>query len=128
MSSLHCPLKTETKHILHREKFLLMKDEVLIINTARGGIINSEHLLEALENKKIGAAGLDVYENERNFFFKNNPNGIDDKLFNSLRAKPNVIISSHQAFLTKEALTNIANTVIYNLDCWRENQKSGNEI
>jgi D-lactate dehydrogenase len=106
-----------------------MKDGVLIINTSRGAVINTEHLLEALENKKVGAAGLDVYEYEKNLFFENHcKSGVDDKLFNALRKKPNVMISGHQAFLTKEALAEIAKTTIYNLDCYQKNQPTGNKL
>ena len=125
--SLHCPLNDSTKHLLHKDKFKLMKDGAFIINTSRGGVINTQDLLEALDNKKIAAAGLDVYEFEKGLFFKNHPQ-VNDPLFNSLQARSNVIITGHQAFLTEEALKNIADTTIYNLDCWNAGKISKNEI
>jgi D-lactate dehydrogenase len=125
--SLHCPLNDSTKHLLNKNKFAMMKDGVFIINTSRGGVINTEDLLAALDNKKIAAAGLDVYEFEKGLFFEQHQQ-VDDKLFNVLQAKSNVIITGHQAFLTKEALENIADTTIYNLDCFNKGKISENEI
>jgi D-lactate dehydrogenase len=125
--SLHCPLNNSTKHLLNQNQFAIMKDGVFIINTSRGSIINTKDLLTALNSKKIGGAGLDVYEFEKGLFFENHQQ-INDELFNQLQANPNVIITPHQAFLTNEALKNIADTVIYNLDCWSNNRASINEI
>lgn len=125
--TLHCPLNDSTKHLLRKDKFAIMKDGVFIINTSRGGVINSKDLLEALESRKVGAAGLDVYEFEKGLFFENHQT-IEDDLFKVLQAKPNVIITGHQSFLTNEALINIADSTVYNIDCWSRNQKSVNEI
>jgi D-lactate dehydrogenase len=127
--SLHCPLNDSTRYILNKDKFALMKTGVFIVNTSRGGVINTNDLLASIDSGKIGGAGLDVYENEKGLFFEDRTKDcINDVIFNSLNAKPNVIITGHQAFLTNEALTNIANTTIYNLDCWSKNILSKNEI
>ncbi len=126
--TLHCPLNDSTKHLLNKDNFWLMKNNVMIINTARGAVINTKDLLVALENKTVAAAGLDVYEFEKNLFFEKHEGALDDELFNLLQKKPNVIITGHQAFLTEEALSNIVKTTIYNIDCFAKNQKSENEI
>ena len=106
-----------------------MKEGVFIVNTSRGAVINSFDLLEALESGKVGAAGLDVYEYEKNLFFTDHSEkGISDNLFLSLQARENVLITAHQAFLTDEALTNIASTTIYNLNCWEKGESSPSEI
>ena len=89
--TLHCPLNNSTKHLLDKNKFALMKDSAFIINTSRGAVINTKDLLEALENKKIAAAGLDVYEFEQGLFFEKRQQ-IDDELFNALQKKSNVTI------------------------------------
>ena len=125
--SLHCSLNASTQHLLDKNKFSLMKGEAFIINTSRGGVINTKDLLEALENKKIAAAGLDVYEFEKGLFFENHQE-VNDELFATLNAKSNVIITAHQAFLTVEALTNIATATAYNIDCWDKGESSSNEI
>ena len=127
--SLHCPLNESTNHLLNKDKFQLMKEGVFIVNTSRGAVINSFDLLEALESGKVGAAGLDVYEYEKNLFFTDHSEkGISDNLFLSLQARENVLITAHQAFLTDEALTNIASTTIYNLNCWEKGESSPSEI
>ncbi len=125
--SLHCPLNESTKYLLNKDKFALMKKEALVVNTSRGAVINTKDLLKAVENKKIAGAALDVYEFEKNLFFNKHAK-INDKLFKTLHKKENVIITGHQAFLTAEALTNIANTVIHNIDCWGKGESSSNEI
>jgi D-lactate dehydrogenase len=127
--SLHCPLNDSTRYILNKDKFALMKTGVFIVNTSRGGVIKTNDLLASIDSGKIGGAGLDVYENEKGLFFEDHTKDIiNDGIFNSLNTKSNVIITGHQAFLTNEALTNIANTTIYNLDCWSKNKPSKNEI
>lgn len=127
--SLHCPLTDETMHIINKESIKLMKDGVFILNTSRGRLIESESLYEALRDKKAGAAGLDVYEEESDLFFEDRSNTIirDDvlKLFLSL---PNVLITSHQAFLTEEALSNIAECTINNIMDYFEEKPLLNEV
>ncbi len=127
--SLHCPLNKSTEYLLNKEKFALMKDGVFIINTARGKIINTKDLIAALNSKKVGAAGLDVYEFEKNLFFQDHSkDNINDELFNDLQKRDNVMITGHQAFLTTQALENIASTTIYNIECFEKNQKSNNQL
>jgi D-lactate dehydrogenase len=106
-----------------------MKDNVILINTARGSVINTEDVLAGLKKGKIGALGIDVYENEKHVFFNDYSLNIpDDELLIQLNALPNVLITGHHAFLTEEALTNIAETTIYNLDCWHEGKETENEL
>ena len=114
--SLHCPLTEETTHIINKDSINLMKKGVAIINTSRGALINSKDLLEGIKERKIGTVCLDVYEEESNLFFENKSGHImDDSVLLQLIAMPNVLITSHQAFLTKEALHNIAETTVNNI-------------
>lgn len=127
--SLHCPLTEQTKHIINRETLKKMKNTVSIINTSRGGLIESEALLDALTDARIKGAALDVYEEESNLFFEDYSNTIiHDNVLSLLVSKPNVIITSHQAFLTDEALCNIANTTLANLDEYFAGGPLTNEI
>lgn len=127
--SLHVPLNTETYQLINEDLIAKMKDGVIIINTARGHVIHTEHVINALKSGKIGALGLDVYENEKNIFFKDHSNNIpDDPMLITLNSMPNVLITGHHAFLTEEALTNIAETTIYNLDCWSNDESTENEL
>ena len=114
--SLHCPLTEETKHLINANSIAMMKKGVTILNTSRGGLINTEDLINGIKEKKVGAACLDVYEEEGDFFYEDFSGHIvqDDKLVR-LIAMPNVIVTSHQAFLTNEALDNIAMTTVNNL-------------
>lgn len=113
--SLHCPLTEETRHLINADSIARMKKGVTIINTSRGALINTEDLIQGIKEKKVGAACLDVYEEEGDFFYEDYSGHVvqDDKLVR-LIAMPNVIVSSHQAFLTKEALDNIAATTVDN--------------
>jgi D-lactate dehydrogenase len=115
--SLHCPLTDENRHLINGATISEMKKGVVIINTSRGGLIDSKALLEGLKEKQIGGVGLDVYEEEANLFYKDNSLKIinDDTLILLIQL-PNVIITSHQAYLTNEALSNIAETTVKNLD------------
>lgn len=127
--SLHVPLNSETHHLINEDIISEMKDGVILINTARGAVINTEHIIEGLRNGKIGALGIDVFENERGIFFYDHSQQIpDDDLLIQLNAFPNVLITGHHAFLTQEALTNIADTVFYNLDCWGKGEETENEL
>lgn len=127
--SLHCPLTKSTHHIINKEAIELMKDGVTIINTSRGALIDSEALLNSIRLKKIGGAGLDVYEEESELFFEDFSNTIiqDDTLVR-LISMPNVIVTSHQAFLTDEALSNIAETTMENLKQFFDDEPLPNEI
>lgn len=114
--SLHCPLTEETNHLINADTLARMKDGVVIVNTSRGGLVNTEDLIQGIKSGKVGAACLDVYEEEGDLFYEDFSGDIvlDDKLVR-LIAMPNVIVTSHQAFLTKEALDNIASTTVSNL-------------
>ncbi len=114
--TLHCPLTPENHHLLDRAAFAQMKDGVMIINTSRGGLVDSQAAIESLKLQKIGALGMDVYENERDLFFEDNSNDvIQDDVFRRLSACHNVLFTGHQAFLTEEALTNIGEITLQNL-------------
>ena len=114
--SLHCPLTSETYHMINDDAVESMKKGVVIINTSRGGLIDTDSLVNGLKVQIIGGAGLDVYEEEGGLFYEDNSGEIvqDDKLVR-LIAMPNVIVTSHQAFLTKEALDSIAQTTVDNI-------------
>ena len=114
--SLHCPLTEDTRHIINTASIAKMKKGVTILNTSRGGLIDTEALINGIKDKQIGAACLDVYEEEGDFFYEDFSGHIvqDDKLVR-LIAMPNVIVTSHQAFLTQEALDSIASTTVDNL-------------
>lgn len=114
--SLHCPLTDETRHLIDGSAIEKMKKGVVIINTSRGGLIDAEALLKGIKSRKIGAACLDVYEEEADIFFEDRSGHIlNDELLSRLISMPNVIITSHQAFLTEEALNNIAETTVNNI-------------
>ena len=114
--SLHCPLTDGTRHMINAQAIEKMKKGVVILNTSRGGLIDAEALLQGIRTRKIGAACLDVYEEEADVFFEDRSGHIlDDELLSRLISMPNVIVTSHQAFLTEEALGNIADTTIGNI-------------
>ena len=117
--SLHCPLTDETRHIIGADAISKMKKGVVIVNTSRGGIIDAEALLDGILSRKIGAACLDVYEEEADIFYEDRSGHIlNDDLLSRLISMPNVIVTSHQAFLTEEALNNIAETTVNNILCF----------
>ena len=128
--SLHCPLTDETRHMIGQEAIGKMKKGVVIVNTSRGGLIDAEALLEGIKTRKIGAACLDVYEEEGDVFFEDRSGHIlDDDLLSRLISMPNVIVTSHQAFLTEEALNNIAETTVNNvLSCFENDGMCDNEL
>ena len=114
--SLHCPLTPETANIINKKSIDMMKKGVAIINTSRGGLINSQDLLDGIKERKIGTVCLDVYDEESDLFFEDKSGHImNDSVLLQLIAMPNVIITSHQAFLTREALNNIADTTTTNI-------------
>lgn len=114
--SLHCPLNEQTKYIIDAKSIAKMKDGVMIINTGRGKLINTVDLIEGLKDKKIGSAGLDVYEEEGNYFYEDKSDApIDDDTLARLLSFNNVIVTSHQAFFTSEAMTNISETTLENI-------------
>ncbi|CAM3805022.1 2-hydroxyacid dehydrogenase [Xenorhabdus thuongxuanensis] len=114
--SLHCPMTPENHHLLDETAFNKMKDGVMIVNTSRGALIDSVAAINALKQQKIGALGMDVYENERDLFFEDKSNDvIQDDIFRRLSSCHNVLFTGHQAFLTEEALTSISETTLQNI-------------
>ena len=128
--SLHCPLTEETQHMIGPAAIEKMKKGVVIVNTSRGALIDTEALLEGIKARKIGAACLDVYEEEADIFFEDRSGHIlNDELLSRLISMPNVIVTSHQAFLTEEALNNIAETTVNNiLSCFEKDGVCDNEL
>lgn len=127
--SLHCPLTDETYHIIDEANLGKCKDGVIIINTSRGALVDAEALLLAIKSRKVGAACLDVYEEESELFFKDNSGHImEDDILARLISMPNVIVTSHQAFLTEEALSNIAEATVKNILDIRNTGMCKNEI
>ena len=124
--SLHLPLNQETKHIINQKSIAKMKDGVMLLNTSRGPLIKASDLPKALNSGKIAYLGLDGYEFEKGLFYSDHrKDHVDDPLLEEIISHPNVIISPHQAFLTKEALQEIANLIIKNLDNWHAGKCSG---
>ena len=114
--SLHCPLTEETYHIIDAASLAQMKKGVILINTSRGALIDAEALLAAIKARLVGAACLDVYEEESEVFFEDfSGHIVEDDILARLITMPNVLVTSHQAFLTEEALENIAETTVQNL-------------
>ena len=127
--SLHCPLNEHTKHIINKNAIDKMKDGVMLINTSRGGLIKTADVITGLKSKKIGFLGIDVYEQEENLFFKDlSEIIIEDDLLMRLISFPNVLITSHQAFFTHEAMTEIVTTTLNNIKEYSENKELTNKV
>ena len=127
--SLHCPLTEQTRYIINDDSIAKMKDGVMIINTGRGQLIHTNALIEGLKNKKIGSAGLDVYEEESEYFYEDKSDRIiDDDVLARLLSFNNVIVTSHQAFFTREALANIAATTLENIRDFKNQKPLVNEV
>lgn len=127
--SLHCPLTKDTEYLINSSSIEKMKDGVMIINTGRGKLINTKDLIKGLKKKKIGSAGLDVYEEESDYFFEDKSHQVlDDDVLARLLTFSNVIVTSHQAFFTQEALQNIADTTFENIRDYAKNEELKNEI
>jgi D-lactate dehydrogenase len=127
--SLHCPLTPETHYMINAEAIENMKEGVLLINTGRGQLIDTRALINGLKKGRIGGAGLDVYEEEAEYFFEDfSDSAIDDDVLARLMTFPNVLITSHQAFFTREALQNIADTTLGNADDFFHDRFLENEI
>ena len=127
--SLHCPLTRDNKHIINADTISQMKDGVYIINTSRGKLVDTAALIEGIKVGKVGACGLDVYEEETAFFFEDKSDEVilDDNLLR-LIAMPNVLVTSHQAFLTREALDTIAQVTVDNIKDYFDGKESENEV
>ncbi len=127
--SLHCPLTKENYHIINKIAISEMKDGVYILNTSRGGLIDSDELIDGLKSGKIGGAALDVYEEEGDLFFEDmSDETYRDERMATLLSMPNVLITSHQAFLTDEALENIAVVTLENIKNYFETGELKNEV
>jgi len=127
--SLHCPLNDETYHIIDESSLAKCKNGMVLLNTSRGALVDAEALLSAIKSRKVGAACLDVYEEESDLFFEDNSGHIlEDDTLARLISMPNVIVSSHQAFLTEEALENIAETTVNNIIDFFEDGQCKNEL
>lgn len=127
--SLHCPLTKENRRLINKETVAKMKDGVFIINTSRGRLIDTPSLVDGLKSGKVAAAGLDVYEEETDIFFEDYSDEIiKDDTLSTLISMPNVIVTSHQAFLTREALSAIAETTVKNLEDYFSGKELTNEI
>ena len=127
--SLNCPLTKETKYMINRRSMLKMKDGVMIINTGRGALIDSVDLVEALKDKKVGAAALDVYEEEEEYFFEDKSSQvIEDDILGRLLSFHNVLMTSHQAYFTEEAVEAITVTTLNNIKAFVEGKELLNEV
>lgn len=127
--SLHVPLTNDTRYMIDKNLIKMMKPGAMLINTSRGDVINTEDVLEAVRSGKIGLLGVDVYEREKGIFFHDlSGKPFEDQTLKNLIEHPNVLITAHQAFLTENALRNIAETTFYNLNCWANGFRSKNEL
>ncbi|MBC8039309.1 MAG: 2-hydroxyacid dehydrogenase, partial [Opitutaceae bacterium] len=125
--SLHCPLLPATHHLINASTLARLKPTALLINTSRGGLIDTAAAIDALENNRLRGLGLDVYEHEAALFFEDHSDtGITDPLFARLIKNPNVVVTGHQAFLTYEALDNIASSVLASLNAFASGQPCKN--
>lgn len=127
--SLHVPLTKSTRHLVDEKVFSKMKRGVMLINTGRGALIDTKALISALKTGQVGAAGLDVYEEEENIFFQDlSEKVLQDDVLARLMTFPNVLITAHQAFLTREALYNIVETTLQNIQDFEKGLPLKNEV
>ena len=127
--SLHCPLMKETYHMINIFTINQMKDGVILVNTSRGGLIDTNDLIQGIRERKFSGVGLDVYEEEKDNVFENHE---DDIMMHSVTSRllsfPNVIVTSHQGFFTEEALAAIAETTLGNAEAYLKGEKAGTEL
>lgn len=127
--TLHCPLTPQTHHLVNAEMLRSLKAGMMLVNTSRGALIDTAAVIEALKDGRVGALALDVYEEEADLFFEDlSGNVIRDDVFARLTTFPNVLITGHQAYFTREALANIAETTIENLDSYAQNRCCINSV
>lgn len=127
--SLHCPLTPETNNIINKASIKEMKDNVMLINTSRGKLIDTQSVINALKNRKIGYLGIDVYEQEENLFFKDlSEIVIQDDMIARIMTFPNALVTAHQAFFTHNALTQISETTLKNATDFMNNKHSENDV
>lgn len=127
--TLHAPLNDKTHYAINRARIDKMKTGVMLVNTSRGALVDTKELVRGLKSGRIGYLGLDVYEEEKGLFFEDHSDEIlQDDVIARLLTFPNVLITSHQAFLTDTALKNISETTMENVDAWAKGEKSKNEL
>ncbi|MEO1132801.1 MAG: NAD(P)-dependent oxidoreductase, partial [Cyanobacteria bacterium J06639_1] len=127
--SLHCPLMPATHHLINAETLQYLKPGAMLINTSRGGLIDTPAVIQAIKSGKIGYLGIDVYEQEENLFFEDlSDTIIQDDDFQLLQSFPNVVITAHQAFFTRNALKNIAETTLSNITDVEAGRECANEV
>jgi D-lactate dehydrogenase len=127
--SLHCPLTPDSYHLINAEAVAKMKQGVMLINTSRGGLVDTSAVIDGLKSGKIGYLGLDVYEQEEGLFFEDLSNQvIQDDVFQRLLTFPNVLITGHQAFFTRNALQNIADTTLANISAYEKGEPCANAL
>lgn len=127
--SLHIPLNYDNHYLINERKLALMKQDAVLINTSRGAIVQTKALIDVLEKRKLGGYGTDVYEKEKGIFFKDHSKrGIEDEKLKKLLSFPNVLMTPHQAYMTPEALTNIATTTFENINSWESGEECKNEL
>lgn len=127
--SIHCPLNTATQYLIDSYALAKMKDGVMLINTSRGAVIETQAAISGLKSKKIGYLGIDVYEKESSLFFKDLSDTIlEDEVFTQLVSFPNVLVTGHQGFLTNEALAEIAKTTLNNISDFENGLELKNEV
>jgi len=127
--TLHAPLTPETRHLVDARSIALMKPGVMIINSGRGALVDTPAVIAGLKSGRIGHLGLDVYEEEEGLFFQDlSSHVIQDDVFARLLTFPNVVVTAHQAFFTREALRSIAETTLDNITAFEQGRRSGNEL
>jgi D-lactate dehydrogenase len=127
--TLHCPLTPETHHLVGTHALALMKPGAMLVNTSRGGLVDTVAVIDALKSERLGYLGLDVYEEEADLFFEDLSNHVlRDDLFSRLLTFPNVLITGHQGFFTRDAMCAIAGTTIGNITAYEQGEVSGNEV
>jgi len=127
--SLHCPLTPQTHHLINDQALRRMRPDALLINTSRGGLVDTVAVVEALKQERLGGLAIDVYEEEEELFFEDQSGHVlQDDVFARLLTFPNVLVTGHQAFLTQEALSNIADITMENLTAFERGEPSGREL
>lgn len=127
--SLHCPLTPETHHLINEQALNQMQDGVMLINTSRGALVDTQAVISALKHRKVGYLGIDVYEQEEKLFFRDlSETVIQDDTISRLMSFPNVLVTAHQAFFTQNALTQIAAVTLGNIDAFGADEELVNEV
>ena len=125
--SLHAPLLKSTYHLINEESLKAMKKGAMLVNTSRGALVDHNAIIQALKTKQLGGLAIDVYESEEGLFFQNHEGEIlDDEIIGRLMSFPNVLITGHQGFFTRESLAEIANVTIENLKCFQQGKECPN--